>query len=520
MYKTKLQESIDARKATIVNNSIMSILKKENTTIDKLAANKKLLEMACLQRAEIGDDNDRKHVGLMYLKGDFGKVDEKKGFYWLEKAGREDIEAIYFIGEYLSDQNRHKEAFPYFVRCVDLGFEPAIGHLAQLYIFGMGIEKDTARGISLMKRLMELRPEDKDLYQLMGSSYYEHGDIENAMFWFELAYEEDCIRNKFLIRICEYYTTEENYKEAFKYSKALMERGEPRGKIMLGTFYINGDGCKKDIEKGLRFIKECIKSGDMIAAMVLAKMYKRRNITEDKKLAFEMYVKYMEMAARKGVPEAIEALAYTTEYEHNLEFIRVLAEEFNDGKSWYALALHINQFEEENEENDKRIFKYIKKAADAGWKMAYNDLGKLYRDGEGVTQSLKQAHYWLEKGVEVGSGAAAFNLGSLYAFGIGAPQNPKKARECFKKAIENECLNGWYGLGHFAQDAIGEDQDHKKAFECFSKTKDHPEATREMALYLAEGKVCRKNKKKAVKLIKEAAEMGDIIAERLVHLLE
>jgi hypothetical protein len=53
-------------------------------------------------------------------------------------------------------------------------------------------------------------------------------------------------------------------------------------------------------------------------------------------------------------------------------------------------------------------------AAEAGDKVAQNNLGVLYRDGLGVEKNPSDALSWFQKSAEQGYAKAQLNLGQLY----------------------------------------------------------------------------------------------------------
>lgn len=116
---------------------------------------------------------------------------------------------------------------------------------------------------------------------------------------------------------------------------------------------------------------------------------------------------------------------------------------------------------------------YWSKAAKNGHAEANYALGKLYEDGQGVTQSFNTAfghytqagfknhipatykvatyHYegksiakshslaaiWFEKAADNGHADAQYHMGKMYDLGQGLPNNPEKSKNYYKKAASN-----------------------------------------------------------------------------------
>ena len=66
--------------------------------------------------------------------------------------------------------------------------------------------------------------------------------------------------------------------------------------------------------------------------------------------------------------------------------------------------------------------------------MAQNNLGNLYRDGNGVRQDFNKALEWYEKAAARNNEYALYNLGMMYEFGEGVYPDLSKAREYYGKA--------------------------------------------------------------------------------------
>ena len=68
---------------------------------------------------------------------------------------------------------------------------------------------------------------------------------------------------------------------------------------------------------------------------------------------------------------------------------------------------------------------------------AQTNLGNLYYNGQGVTQSYKEALQWYRKAAEKNNASAQFNLGVLYRLGYGVPASIEEARSWYRKAAQN-----------------------------------------------------------------------------------
>tara|TARA_R110001583_G_scaffold69544_2_gene197083 strand:+ start:2925 stop:3479 length:555 start_codon:yes stop_codon:yes gene_type:complete len=72
--------------------------------------------------------------------------------------------------------------------------------------------------------------------------------------------------------------------------------------------------------------------------------------------------------------------------------------------------------------------------AEKGGALAQSNLGILYENGWGVTQSPEMAVYWYKKAAEQGQADAQHNLGTMYQQGVGIEKDLNSAGFWFEKA--------------------------------------------------------------------------------------
>lgn len=66
------------------------------------------------------------------------------------------------------------------------------------------------------------------------------------------------------------------------------------------------------------------------------------------------------------------------------------------------------------------------------------DLGRAYRDGQGIGQNNAEASRWLEQAARQGHPGAAAALGRMYLDGDGVSRDPAKGAELLKMAVARE----------------------------------------------------------------------------------
>ncbi len=74
----------------------------------------------------------------------------------------------------------------------------------------------------------------------------------------------------------------------------------------------------------------------------------------------------------------------------------------------------------------------FKQAAAQGLAAAQNNLGVMYRNGQGVVQDYAEAVQWLKLAAAQGHAAAQYNLGNMYEKGQGVVQDYAEAVRWYK----------------------------------------------------------------------------------------
>ena len=124
----------------------------------------------------------------------------------------------------------------------------------------------------------------------------------------------------------------------------------------------------------------------------------------------------------------------------------------------------------------------FQQAADAGSATAMNNLGVLYRDGQGVAQDYGKAREWFQRAANAGAAAAMNHLGWLYDGGKDVAQDYDMARQWYQKAANAGNTDAMYNLGLLYRDGQGVAQDYDKACEWFQKAADAGDADAKEAL--------------------------------------
>lgn len=85
---------------------------------------------------------------------------------------------------------------------------------------------------------------------------------------------------------------------------------------------------------------------------------------------------------------------------------------------------------------------WLKRASEGGHTGAMILLGKLYRNGVGITQNYDLASRWIAAAAEAGDPEGMVELGRLHRAGIGVPQDAVQAYVWFNRAAAALNMNG------------------------------------------------------------------------------
>ena len=101
----------------------------------------------------------------------------------------------------------------------------------------------------------------------------------------------------------------------------------------------------------------------------------------------------------------------------------------------------------EKEENYEEAARWYRMAAEQGVSEAQNNLGVMYKDGQGVKQDFKEAAHWFLLAAQQDNTLAQLNLGWLYHAGKGLRQNADSARYWYSKAAQKGHATAQLNLG-------------------------------------------------------------------------
>ncbi len=126
-------------------------------------------------------------TALAYLNGHGVEKDEERGEQYLDMAVAANIpDAIFLKGYRRKQAGRAAEALPYFTQAASMSQQDAMIELALMLLYGDGVEKDEARGLSYLQTATHRLNSPRAPYEL--ARYYESiGEQSLADDWYVAA---------------------------------------------------------------------------------------------------------------------------------------------------------------------------------------------------------------------------------------------------------------------------------------------------------------------------------------------
>ncbi|MBA2652571.1 MAG: sel1 repeat family protein [Tatlockia sp.] len=466
------------------------------------------------------------NLGVMYLEGQTNPIDYKQGINWLTDAAfKGNVFAQYALANIY--EKGFKDAGGAVVIQPDIQQALAMYHLASSNGYGPAeyrladyLVKQKQQGLSvaakenrtnLIRRLYQGAASQGVSEAELPLAYYnalDKSNPEKQRLAFTVAKKEaDKGSAEAALLLAMMYergiSVGQNEVEAmYWYQKATLN---PVNAFILGTYYSQGIGLSKDIEKGKALLQQSADAGFSYAYLNLAVLNEQ-----------------------------------TGE-----EFLTDLDKARNAGNSTAGLLLadyYMAQGDKpEQMKQAKEIYEYF---AEKGDKEAQVKLGYLYDSGYGGKVDYSSAAKWYLSSAEQKQPVAQFLLGQLYQLGrlgkepdyaeakkwydaaqhnysraavaLGfiydtVDDNYSKALSAYQLAAQENNAVGLFDLGLMYVEGKGMAVDYPKAIELFSKASElgYNDALTQLADLYFKGLGVARNEKKALELYKKAASTGD-----------
>lgn len=210
------------------------------------------------------------------------------------------------------------------------------------------------------------------------------------------------------------------------------EEGVPQIQAQLGYCYDNGIGVDKDENKGLHWTRQSAENGNARGQYNLGFYFEGMN---DMEKAVEYYTK----SANQGFVHAQYNLGriYNINFQDKRKAIYWYGKAADQGDPFSQSVLAALYLEMDDEYNNPKVFNLLLKAANAGEKSAYNNLGCCYVAGWGTDRDIWEALIWFRKAADNGNIQACLNYAAnAYSIWSSLSDADKRyAEQCLSKSI-------------------------------------------------------------------------------------
>lgn len=222
-----------------------------------------------------------RELGLMYETGNLLEKDPVKAAKLYQKAvNLGDVYAMKFLATLhinkVLPENREKVR-KLLTDASEAGLPEAQLTLAQMYNFGIGIEKDEKKAFRWFKKAAENG--SSSAMNALATAYNEGKFVsKNAreeIRWLKTAAENGDSDALFKLGVYSYSgkKMKKDIHRAFNYFEKSAHLGQPTAWYNLGIMYRNGDGVKKDVDKARSWFERAALIGDYKAQFNLGVIY-------------------------------------------------------------------------------------------------------------------------------------------------------------------------------------------------------------------------------------------------------
>jgi TPR repeat protein len=162
-----------------------------------------------------------------------------------------------------------------------------------------------------------------------------------------------------------------------------------------------------------------------------------------------------------------------------------------------------------------QAFTWYVKAAELGDALGQSHLGHFYLMGLGTTRDFAEAFAWYSKAANQGDAYSEASLAGLYAKGIGVTRDYELARQWYLKAAEQNDSRSQALLAHFYQDSESPLRDDQQAAYWYRRAADggYQPAEVELGLLYANGRGVPLDREGAVEWFRKAAAQDNAWAQ-------
>ena len=254
--------------------------------------------------------------------------------------------------------------------------------------------------------------------------------------------------------------------EALKLFREAANNGLASAQYNLGMMYVLGKGTRRNETEAVKWLQKAADQGDARAWSNLGEMHQdgRGGLKKNEQKALECYSKACDQGYEKIRPrfnalkekfqvqekKQLQSKFVSSRSNHKFDMSSISSElghaQICMASGQYARAAH-----------------HFQNAANQGDERAWNSLGLMYEDGQGVPQNNVKAAECYRKAAEKGHDKAQANLGRMYREGLGVPQDDREAAKWYRQSADQGFVGGQNNLASLYLQGRGIEKNLDKA---------------------------------------------------------
>lgn len=316
----------------------------------------------------------------------------------------------------------------------------------------------------------------------------------------------------------------DQYAKYMDYLKEYADQGVSDAQWMLGEAYRKGQAVKTDMEKAIYYYTLAAEKGNINALSRLKYCYENADGAEKDT---EETVQYYTPAAEKEnadaqVPieennkkrEDTERNKETAVQEHTPAGGQQVPDEQLDVDTLLDLGKRYKDGDGVEKDMKKALY-YYTMVAKKGDVTALSWIGYFCENGDGMEKDIERAVYYYNMAAGNGNTFAQYRLGYCYENGKGAEKDTEKAVYYYTMAAEQGHVKSRYRLGYIYENGKGVEKDMKKAahYYALASEKGNVNAQFHLGKCYANGNGVEKDMEKAAHFFSLAAEKENVDAQ-------
>jgi hypothetical protein len=472
-----------------------------------------------LQKAKSGDAEAQYYIGRAYYDGNGVKKDYNQAFRWFKTAAEQgNVNAQFYVGVYLANgyglkrnytqavswykkaamggnryaqnnlgwcykygkgvKQNYNEAFRWFKAAAKKGHLLAQSNLGWCYLYGMGVKENPKEAVRLFKMAAEqgYAGAQCDLGFCYELGIVVEPDYFKALYWATSAAEQGYLRAISILGPSSQQLIKKNYNKSSFWIKAAAEQGDAASQYNMGFLYDRAIGVKHDYNEAFWWFKNAAENNYFLAMYEVAWRYEQGIGTPKNASEALKWYRLADYETTKKFDSFCQE--YNENYNLLKEYVSASLFDFVDNSvylKWIKSAANKNfsnaQYilgclneDIDNKKNNKKAFKYYKKAAKNGNYFAQYRLANIYEYGRlNKNKNIFKAIYWYKKAAKCQRDWILYEFGRFYDSNSFILLH-NKAINWFNAAAQKGNINAQMRLACLYENGDRVKQDFKEAY--------------------------------------------------------